>query len=84
MHNLLSQGYICFVFSDKVEPRYKSNLISKYIQKCNGLVTIGFAVFTNFTEKVGPSNNLINSYISVMIVIMFALGLPKTKWVYSS
>ena len=63
LHNLLLQGYICFVFSDKVELRYKSNLKSKYTQKCSGFVTLGFTVFTNFTEKVDLSNNLINSNI---------------------
>ena len=38
--------------------------------------------FTNFTEKVDPSNKLINTKISVMIHIVFTLRLPKTKSVY--
>ena len=67
------------MFSDKVELRYKSSLKSKCIKKCNAFVAIGFAVFTNFTEKWGPSNNLINSNISVMILMIFTLRLPKTK-----
>ena len=80
-YKLLSQGYIFFMFSEKVELRYKTSWKSQRIQKCNGFVTIGFAVFTNFTEKVGPSNKLINTTISVMICMIFTLRLLKTKLV---
>ena len=81
-HKLLSQGYICFMYSEKVELRCKSIWKSEPIQKCNGFVTIGFVVLTNFTKKVDPSNKLINTNISVMICMIFTLRLPKTKWVY--
>ena len=70
------------MFSAKEELRYKSDWKSKCIQKCNGFVTIGCVVFTSFTEKVAPSINLINKNISVTILIV-ALRLPKSKWVYS-
>ena len=74
----MSQGYICFTFSEKVELRHKSNWKSQRIQKCN-VITIGFVVFINFTKKVGPSNKLINSNTSVMICMIFTLRLSKTK-----
>ena len=79
----MSQGYICFMYSEKIELRYKSIWKSEPVQKCNGFVTIGFVVFTNFTEKVGPSNKLINTNISVMIWMIFTLRIPKTIWVYT-
>ena len=81
---LLSQGYIFFMFSEKAELRYKTRWKSERMQICNGFVTIGFAAFINFTEKVGPSNKLINTTISVMICMIFTLRLPKTKRVYIS
>ena len=82
MHKLLSQGYISFTFSEKVELTYKTSWKSQSIQKCNAFFTIGFVVFTNFSEKVGPSNKLINTNISVMICMISTLRLPKTKRVY--
>ena len=83
MQDLFSQGYICFTFSEKVQLRYKSSWKSQCIQKCNGFTTIGFVVFINFTEKVSPSNKLINSNTSVMICMIFTLRLSKTKSVYT-
>ena len=76
----MSQGYICFIFSEKVELRYKSSWKSQCIQKYNGFVNTGSVVFTNITEKAGSSNKLINTKISVMIHMVFTL--PKTKSVY--
>ena len=72
----MSQGYICFIFSEKVELRYKSSWKSQCIQKFNGFVNTGSVVFTNITEK----DKLINTKISVMIHMVFTL--PKTKSVY--
>ena len=83
MQDLFSQSYICFTFSEKVQLRYKSNWKSQCIQKCNGFTTISFVVFINFTEKVSPSNKLINSNTSVMICTIFTLRLSKTKSVYT-
>ena len=81
-HKLLSQGYIFFMFSQKLELRYKTSWKSQWKQKCNDFLTIGFLVFINFTEKVGPSNKLITTCISVMICMIFTLRLPKTKSIY--
>ena len=84
LQDLFSQGYICFTFSEKVRLRYKSsNWKSQCIQKCNGFATIGFEVFINFTEKVSPSNKLINSNTSVLICMIFTLRLSETKSVYT-
>ena len=66
------------MFSEKEELRYKTSRKSKSIQKCNGFVTIGFVVFTSFTEKLAPFINLINNNASVMMLIV-AVRLPKTK-----
>ena len=71
------------MYSEKVELTYKSRWKSECIHKCNGFVTIGFVAFANFTGKVGPSNKLINTNISVMICMIFTLRIPKTKWVYT-
>ena len=70
------------MYSEKVELRYKNSWKSQRIHKYNGFITIGFVVFTDFTEKIGPSSKLINENISVMICMIFTLRLPKTKWVY--
>ena len=70
------------MFSEMVELRYKTSSKSQWKQKCNDFVTIGFVVFTNFTEKVGPSNKLITTSTSVMTCMIFTLRLPKTKSVY--
>ena len=81
-YKLLSQGYIFFMFSEIEKLRYKTSWKSQWKQKCNDFVTIGFVVFTNFTEKVGPSNKFITTSTSVMTCMIFTLRLPKTTTVY--
>ena len=41
--------------------------------KFNDSVTKGVVVFTNFTNKVGPIDNLINSNVTFVIVLMVVI-----------
>ena len=50
------------------------------MQKFNNFYNKGFALFTKFTGKVGPINNLIhNNDISVIILTIFTIRLTKTQ-----
>ena len=52
-----------------------SNWYCKIMPKFNDSVTKGVVVFTNFTNKVGPIDNLINSNVTFIVLMVVIIKL---------